>query len=99
MVLQQITNLIPAAWQYPEITSGQIFLDDKKYYSPDLVSEHNFQEADIIIKGEKRGKVKTVYSQSKSESDEGPFLKEERNLINAIAKQVALIVKGTLTVL
>ena len=92
-MLQQIVNLIPPAWQFPEITIGQIFLDGKKYTSKENAEERSSQSSDIIIKGDKRGSVKSIYTKNKPDLDEGPFLKEERNLINAIAKQIGLIVE------
>jgi len=92
-MLKQIVNLIPSAWQFPEITIGVIFLDGKKYKSKESIEERSSQFADIIIKGEKRGSVNTIYAKDKPDLDEGPFLKEERSLINAIAKQIGLIVE------
>ena len=92
-MLMQIVNLIPPAWQFPEITVGEISLDGNKYKSKENTEECSIQFADIIIKREKRGRVKTIYSNDKPDLDEGPFLKEERSLINAIAKQIGLIVE------
>jgi len=40
-----------------------------------------------------RGVVELVYVEEKPELDEGPFLKEERNLIDAVARQVALVIE------
>jgi len=91
--LQQIVNLIPPAWQFPESTVGQIFLDGQKTTSSENFKEYHSQDADIFIKGEKRGFIKTIYTTNKPVLDEGPFLKEERSLINAIAKQVGLIIE------
>jgi signal transduction histidine kinase/uncharacterized protein YdcH (DUF465 family) len=92
-MLKQIVNLIPPAWQFPEITIGQISLDGRKYFSNENVEKKNSQSCDIIIKGEMRGSVESIYTKNKPDLDEGPFLKEERNLINAIAKQIGLIVE------
>ena len=92
-MLKQIVNLIPPAWQFPEITIGQISIDGKKYFSKKNFEERSSQNSDIIIKGKKRGRVKSIYTKNQPDLDEGPFLKEERNLINAIAKQIGLIVE------
>jgi len=40
-----------------------------------------------------RGVVELVYVEEKPDLDEGPFLKEERNLIDAVARQVVLVVE------
>lgn len=92
-MLQQIANLIPPAWQFPEITIGQIYLDGKRISSAKSVKIQNSQSADILINGRKRGKVEAIYTVKKPHLDEGPFLIEERKLINAIANQIGLIVE------
>ena len=92
-ILQGIVNLLPLAWQYPKITCARIILDESS------VSTFNFQEnlqkqtADILINGVKRGFVEVVYLEERPELNEGPFLSEERSLIDTIAKQIALIVE------
>ena len=49
------------------------------------------QTADIVERGEKIGTVKVGYLQAMPESDEGPFLKEERDLLNTIARRMGEI--------
>ena len=51
------------------------------------------QKANIVVSGEQRGVVEVVYLEKKPKLDEGPFLREERSLIEAIAREVALIVE------
>jgi len=51
------------------------------------------QTADIVVTGERRGVVEVVYKEERPELDEGPFLKEERNLIDAVARELALIIE------
>ncbi|MGA1867351.1 MAG: hypothetical protein ACMUJM_02275 [bacterium] len=43
------------------------------------------------------GTVEVYYMEEKPEMDEGPFLKEERDLINTIAAKIARIVKSQIT--
>jgi hypothetical protein len=92
-ILQGIVKLLPAAWQYPEVTLARITYDGVSYTSPGFREYHDKQTADIIVDGTSRGAIDIVYSQEKPHADEGPFLKEERNLINAVARQVALIIE------
>lgn len=92
-ILKGIADLLPPAWQYPEITAGRIILDRQVYSTPGFQSDRQKQDADIIINGSRRGKIEVVYLEEKPDLDEGPFLREERNLIDAIARQVALIVE------
>ncbi len=92
-VLQGIVELLPPAWLYPESTSAKIVLDGRVYSTPGFKEGLNQQRAEILISGEKRGVVEVTYQEEKPELDEGPFLKEERSLIDAVAKEVAIILK------
>ena len=92
-LLQGIVELFPPAWQYPEITSGRIILDGKTYLSTDFKAGKDILSADIIENGVNRGVVDVIYTEEMPELDEGPFLQEERTLIDAIAKQIGTIVE------
>ncbi|MGB2696442.1 MAG: ATP-binding protein [Candidatus Zixiibacteriota bacterium] len=92
-ILHSIAELLPPAWLYPEITSGKIVLDGRYYDTPGFKEGQHNQKANIIIMGEKRGFVEVTYTEEKPELDEGPFLKEERHLIDTIAREVATIIQ------
>jgi signal transduction histidine kinase len=92
-VLKGIADLLPPAWQYPEITAGRIILDGQIYSTPGFQSDKQGQHANIVVNGRQRGRVEVIYLEEKPDLDEGPFLKEERSLIDAIARQVSLIVE------
>ena len=47
------------------------------------------QSANIVVQGETVGTVEVSYRQQMPRSDEGPFLKEERKLIDTIADRIA----------
>lgn len=81
-------ELIPLAWQYPEITCVQIIFESITYSTKNFQETSWRQSADIIVAGKKAGSIKICYLEERPESDEGPFLKEERNLINTIATEL-----------
>lgn len=92
-IIQGIVEILPPAWQYPEIAFARIILDGISYTSQGFRECDQKQTAEIIVGGVPRGIVELVYAEKKPELDEGPFLKEERNLIDAVAGQVALVVE------
>jgi two-component system NtrC family sensor kinase len=92
-ILDRTVNLIPLAWQYPEITEGRITLDGQIYTTPAFKASPYRQIADIVVKGKKRGSIEVVYMEKKQNIDEGPFLEEERHLINTMARELALIIE------
>lgn len=92
-ILDRTVNLIPLAWQYPEITEGRITLDGQIYTTPCFKAGPSRQTANIVVKGRKRGVIEVVYTEKKQDIDEGPFLEEERHLINTMARELALIIE------
>ncbi|RKX30532.1 MAG: hypothetical protein DRP46_05240 [Candidatus Zixiibacteriota bacterium] len=92
-ILQNAVNLLPPGWLYPEFASARITLDDGVYVTDGFDQGIQRQSADIFADGLKRGVVEIVYRRKMPDLDEGPFLKEERELINAIANEIALIIE------
>lgn len=92
-MLKSIVALLPQAWQYPEITHSRIILDENSYTTSGFQQTQYTQNADILANGTLRGHVEIVYGENRPERDEGPFLKEERKLIDAIAREIGRIVE------
>ena len=87
-LLQEIVNRIPSAWQYPKITCARIMFNGQPYMTDNFRETIWKQEADIEAWEKKASVLEVYYLKETPELDEGPFLKEERNLINAIAEQI-----------
>ncbi len=92
-ILRGIVELLPPAWLHPEITSARIILDQKSYPSSHFQKGVSQQQGEIVLNGQTRGVVEVTYSEERPELDEGPFMKEERDLIDAVAKEIAIILK------
>ncbi len=93
-ILKETVRLMPPGWQYPKITGARITFEDKEYKTGNFRETEWVQRADITVNGKKAGSIEVCYLDEKSESDEGPFLKEERNLVNALAKRLAQIIEN-----
>ncbi len=94
-ILQGTVEFIPPAWQYSETACARIFLGEKEFKTKNFVPvSHDKlkQIGDIIVHGKPRGFLEVSYLQDRPESYEGPFLKEERHLINAIAERLGRII-------
>jgi two-component system NtrC family sensor kinase len=89
-IIQRILNLLPPAWLFPEITCARIVLDGREYTTKEFKESPYRQVSDIIVDKSKVGFVEVVYLENKLTLDEGPFLIEERNLIDSIAQEVAV---------
>ena len=92
-ILQGIADTLPPAWLYLDIACASITFDGKSYLSPNFKDPKQTMSADILVNSDKRGVIEVSYIDEKSELDEGPFLKEERDLIDTIAKEVVLIIE------
>jgi PAS domain S-box-containing protein len=90
-ILQGTANLIPAAWQYPEITCARILLDGQGFESSGFVEAAWNQTADIVVRGDRVGAVEVCYLERRPDGSEGPFLEEERSLLDAIAGRLGRI--------
>ena len=86
--LQHLVNIIPPSWQYPEITRARIMFDGKTYKSNDFRTSRWRQSSRILMYNEFMGEVEVFYLQEKHAESEGPFLQEERLLLDAIAEQI-----------
>ncbi|MHC4616568.1 MAG: ATP-binding protein [Planctomycetota bacterium] len=84
-VFEDVLQLIASSWHHPEIMRARIRFDGKEYASETFDETPWKLASDIVVGGERRGSVEVYYLQERRELDEGPFLIEERNLINGIA--------------
>jgi PAS domain S-box-containing protein len=84
--IHKIVDRIPESMQYPKITRVSIKIRNKTYQSNDFKSSIWFLKEDLVIDSEKIGKIKIHYIEPKPTIDEGPFLKEERDLIGGFKK-------------
>ncbi len=95
-VCQEVTNVIPPGWQYPDITCARITVNGKEFVTPNYRESTWKQTSDILVDGQRIGAVEVFYLEEKPEYAEGPFLKEERNLIDGIARQFASFIQHKL---
>ena len=92
--IQEIVDLIPTSWQYPDITCAQIIIDDLNFRTKNFKKTDWKLSSEIIAYGKQIGALNIYYLQDKPEMDERCFLEEERNLINAIAEQLGKITES-----
>ena len=92
-MFQDTVALIPPAWQYPEITRARICFDGKEYVSEVFQETPWKQVSNIVVAGKKQGIVEVYYVEEQPELDEGPFLKEERHLLEGIAHSLSVAIE------
>lgn len=92
-LLARMAELICASWQYPEITCARIRLGAHDHTTANWRPSPWRQTSPMRIRGEIVGEVEVAYLEERPACDEGPFLAEERSLIDAVAELLAHIVE------
>ena len=90
-LLQELVNFLPYSWQYPEITCARILFKGRTYTSDTFKMTHWWQSSRISMYHESVGECGIFYLEERPPADEGPFLKEERALLDAVADQIGTI--------
>lgn len=96
-IVQQTLSLIPAAWQYPDITAARVLLEDREWRTENLARTPWRQAHDIMVQGKPVGSLEIYYLEERPLCDKGPFLREEAHLLRAIAEQLGRSVEHVWT--
>jgi predicted nucleotidyltransferase len=83
--LQKIIELVPPAWQFPDITCARIHLNGREFTTENYKKTKWMIESNIVVEEKKIGVLEVYYLEEKPQENEGSFLTEERRLIDAIA--------------
>jgi hypothetical protein len=87
--LKEICTILPEAWQYIDYTVARIQYNKWVFQSP------NFQETpwkmtqEFETSNKGKGTIEIFYLREFPKEDEGPFLKEERNLLVNLANLIS----------
>ena len=92
-ILRETAGIIPAAWQHPETASARVTLDGKSFQSHPFAESPWRLASNIVVDGGACGTVEVFYREERGAGDEGPFLREERALIDAIAERLGRVVE------
>ncbi len=83
-----VINAIPPGWQYPNICKAKLVYGDIVYQTSDFEETKWFIKSDIIVQEKVVGHIAVYYLDEAPASDVGPFLKEERKLLDTIAERL-----------
>ncbi len=90
-ILQAVVEILPPAYQYPEVTCSRINMHDSEYRSKNFIETEWKQASEIRVSGKPEGSVEVFYIEERPESYEGPFLQEERIFIDKIAHRIGKV--------
>ena len=92
-VLQAVVDFIPPAIQYPEITCARIIFDHYEFTTKNYKDTKWKLTQEIKVNNERLGALEVCYLEEKQELEEGPIHTGAKNLIAAVAENIAQIVE------
>lgn len=87
-LLQAVVSAIPAGWQYPGLCAARLTVGDKVHETPGFAPTTWAQAAPVVVQDEAAGRLEVIYREAMPAADEGPFLAEERKLLNTLAERI-----------
>jgi len=88
---QELTDILPSSWQYEGIACARIVMGDREFRTANFDESPWQQFAPVKVHGVVMGAIEVGYLDERPEEDEGPFLKEERLLVDALAERVGRV--------
>ncbi len=92
-ILQNIVELLAETWEHPKATCARIVLAGSEYKTENYADCRWKQEAELRVHEDLVGVVEVGYLAEMPARFEGPFLAEERRLLNAVAQRTGHIVE------
>jgi signal transduction histidine kinase len=88
-LLCELVGLLPAAWQFPEMLEARITVANLVVATPGFRITPWIQRAELPMHGAPPGLLEVVYREAVSADAGGPFLPEERSLMDSLASLLA----------
>ncbi len=95
-IVQRIVDLVPSAWRYPEIICTRAILEGREFRTRNFRKTRWRLEAEITLRGRRIGTVEVAYLHEKPQEVDGPFLNEERKLLDVVAETLGTITEAKL---
>ncbi len=90
-VFQAAVQLIPPAWQYPNITCARIIYDEQSFTTAEFVASKWKMNAEIKTYGQVVGNLEVYYRTKPPNTGDDLFLEEEYSLLRVISERLGRI--------
>jgi PAS domain S-box-containing protein len=92
-ILEGTAQIIPPAWRYPEVTCARVTLGGEEFKTENFTKTEWSQSSDITVHGTREGTIEVYYLEERPEAEEGPFLSEERILLEVLAERLGRVIE------
>ena len=86
--LRRIADALSPGFFYPECACARILWQDREYMTINFQPARWVLSSALMVRGEPAGVVEVRYLEEQPGRDEGPFLQEERRLLDAVAERL-----------
>ncbi len=92
-IFQSVSDLLPQAFQFPDIASANIVIDDKSFRTGKFDKSRYKISEEITIGGSIRGRVDISYPEESflMKKQTTIFIEEERSLLKTVVRQLAFV--------
>jgi hypothetical protein len=87
-VLGELVRTIPAGWQFPDVCVARVTIGHHVFEPAGFTPSPFRMSSPIEAQGEVAGQIEVYYTEPMPRAAEGPFLAEERKLLDAIAERI-----------
>jgi hypothetical protein len=88
-VCRGLVAALPTGWQHAGACWARVTVDGTVYEPPRAQETAWVQRADVVVAGEAVGLIEVFYTKPFPAADDGPFLKDERKLLDTVAHALA----------
>ncbi len=90
---REAVNLLPTAWQYPQLTCARISLSDQKFETTNFKKTKWRQFSNIKVRGIKFGTVEIYYTRDMPKSGKSPFLTGEKKFLDTFTSTLGEMIQ------
>jgi len=87
-VCHDVVEVIPQGWQHPDACWAKITVEAAVYEPPGVTETPWVLQSPIMSMGKHVGAIEVFYERQFPKADEGPFLKDERRLLDHISRRL-----------
>jgi len=86
--IERIVQLLPDGWQYPEVATARIVQRDTVTQSPDFRQTPWCLSTEFVSGAGMTWRIEVCYREQRPAAAEGPFLAEERQMLEDVARML-----------
>jgi C4-dicarboxylate-specific signal transduction histidine kinase len=92
-ILRETAELLTVSWDHADVACARILLGEEEYRSESYGEVVDTQAAVVQVHGKDAGTIEVSYKEQRPPRMEGPFTKDERRLLDAVAERIGHVIE------